>query len=64
MAVSISVVLLLIVITLILLRAKSLKVSHAILCVLLGFCLASSSLAPTIHSGLVATTDAVSDLRP
>lgn len=64
MAVSISVVLLLIVITLILLRAKSLKPSHAILCVLLGFCLASSSLAPTIHSGLVATTDAVSELSP
>ncbi|MDX3073329.1 hypothetical protein ACIP98_00475 [Streptomyces sp. NPDC088354] len=64
MAVSISLILLLAVLTLVLLRAKSLKVSHALLCMLLGFCLASSSLAPTIHSGLVATTDVVGDLRP
>ncbi|MFD3452229.1 hypothetical protein ACFWVC_08605 [Streptomyces sp. NPDC058691] len=64
MAVSISLILLLAVLTLVLLRAKSLKVSHALLCMLLGFCLASSSLAPTIHSGLIATTDVVGDLRP
>ncbi|MEU6341363.1 MULTISPECIES: hypothetical protein [unclassified Streptomyces] len=64
MAVSISMILLLAVLTLVLLRAKSLKISHALLCMLLGFCLASSSLAPTIHSGLIATTDVVGDLRP
>lgn len=64
MAVSISLILLLAVLTLVLLRAKSLKISHALLCMLLGFCLASSSLAPTIHSGLIATTDVVGDLRP
>ncbi|MEU6525188.1 hypothetical protein ABZ892_20795 [Streptomyces sp. NPDC046924] len=64
MAVSISVVLLLAVLAVIFLRNGGLKLSHALVCLLLGFCLASTSIAPTIHSGLTATADIVSGLRP
>ncbi|KUM69965.1 hypothetical protein J7F01_23025 [Streptomyces sp. ISL-22] len=64
MAVSISVVLLLFVLAVIFLRNGGLKFSHAIVCLLLGFYLASTSMAPTIHSGLTATADIVSSLRP
>ena len=59
MAVSISVVLLLSVLAVIFLRNSGLKVSHALVCLLLGFYLASTSIAPTIHSGLTATADIV-----
>ncbi|MBL3664686.1 hypothetical protein JL475_01330 [Streptomyces sp. M2CJ-2] len=64
MAVSISVVLLLAVLAVIFLRNGGLKLSHALVCLLLGFYLASTSIAPTIHSGLTATADIVSGLRP
>ncbi|KES05840.1 hypothetical protein BU52_17145 [Streptomyces toyocaensis] len=64
MAVSISVVLLLSVLAVIFLRNSGLKVSHALVCLLLGFYLAGTSLAPTIHSGLTATADIVGGLRP
>ncbi|MDQ1021338.1 hypothetical protein [Streptomyces afghaniensis] len=64
MAISISVVLLLAVLAVIFLRNGGLKVSHALVCLLLGFYLASTSVAPTIHSGLTATADIVSGLRP
>ncbi|MFD5492016.1 hypothetical protein ACFYY3_23105 [Streptomyces sp. NPDC001812] len=64
MAVSISVVLLLAVLAVIFLRNGGLKLSHALVCLLLGFSLASTSIAPTIHSGLTATADIVSGLRP
>ncbi|MGW8063092.1 hypothetical protein ACVV2G_12620 [Streptomyces ziwulingensis] len=64
MAVSISVVLLLSVLAVIFLRNGGLKVSHALVCLLLGFCLAGTSIAPTISSGLTATADIVSGLRP
>ncbi|MEU9183832.1 hypothetical protein AB0D14_04560 [Streptomyces sp. NPDC048484] len=64
MAISISVVLLLVVLTVIFLRNGALKLSHAVVCVLLGFYLASTSMAPTIHNGLTATADIVSALRP
>jgi len=63
-AVSISVVMLLVVLAVVLLRSKTLKFSHALLCVLLGFCLSSTSLAPTIQSGLTATADVVGSLHP
>jgi hypothetical protein len=49
MAVSISAVLLLLVVVLMLVRKAGLKGGHAVACVLLGFYLASSSLAPTIR---------------
>ncbi|MDQ0711762.1 MULTISPECIES: hypothetical protein [Streptomyces] len=64
MAISISVVLLLMILAVIFLRNGGLKVSHALVCLLLGFYLASTSIAPTIHSGLTATADIVSGLRP
>ncbi|WP_405875191.1 MULTISPECIES: hypothetical protein [unclassified Streptomyces] len=64
MAISISVVLLLLILAVIFLRNGGLKVSHALVCALLGFYLASTSIAPTIHSGVTATADIVSSLRP
>ncbi|MET7385870.1 hypothetical protein [Streptomyces sp. NPDC005385] len=63
MAISISAVLLLLVLAVIFLR-NGLKVSHALVCALLGFLLASTSMAPTIHSGLTATADIVGSLTP
>ncbi|CAL9376618.1 hypothetical protein [Streptomyces sp. enrichment culture] len=64
MAVSISVVLLLLILAVIFLRNGGLKISHALVCLLLGFYLASTSIAPTINNGLTATADIVSGLRP
>lgn len=64
MAVSISVVLLLAVLAVIFLRNGGLKVSHALVCLLLGFYLAGTNIAPTIHRGLTATADIVGSLRP
>ncbi|MFF7489546.1 hypothetical protein ACH4MW_26980 [Streptomyces luteogriseus] len=64
MAISISVVLLLVILAVIFLRNGGLKISHALVCLLLGFYLASTSIAPTIHSGVTATADIVSGLRP
>ncbi|MFI6007877.1 hypothetical protein ACIBAG_03475 [Streptomyces sp. NPDC051243] len=64
MAISISVVLLLFVLAVIFVRSGGLKITHAIVCLLLGFYLASTSMAPTINSGLTATADIVSSLRP
>ncbi|MBM7169629.1 MULTISPECIES: hypothetical protein [unclassified Streptomyces] len=64
MAVSISVVLLLLILAVVFLRNGALKISHAIVCALLGFYLASSSMAPTIHDGLTATAHIVSGLQP
>ncbi|AWT41730.1 MULTISPECIES: hypothetical protein [Streptomyces] len=64
MAVSISVVLLLLILAVIFVRSGGLKFSHALVCLLLGFYLAGSSIAPTIHSGITATASIVSSLRP
>ncbi|MEV7065596.1 hypothetical protein ACFYN9_23220 [Streptomyces collinus] len=64
MAISISVVLLLAILAVIFLRNGGLKISHALVCLLLGFSLASTSVAPAIHSGLIATAEIVSGLRP
>ena len=64
MAISISVVLLLVILTVVFLRNGALKLSHAVVCMLLGFYLASTSMAPTIHDGVTATADIVSSLRP
>ncbi|MFE9685912.1 hypothetical protein ACFYXC_25170 [Streptomyces sp. NPDC002701] len=64
MAISISVVLLLVILAVVFVRNGALKLSHAVVCVLLGFSLASTSMAPTIHNGLTATADIVSTLRP
>ncbi|MFD7861987.1 hypothetical protein [Streptomyces sp. NPDC057682] len=64
MAISISVVLLLLILAVIFLRNGGLKFSHALVCALLGFFLAGTSMAPTIHEGITATADLVSGIRP
>ncbi|MEU5979895.1 hypothetical protein ACH4E8_27520 [Streptomyces sp. NPDC017979] len=64
MAISISVVLLLVVLAVIFLRNGGLKFSHALVCALLGFFLAGTSMAPTIHEGVAATAEVVSSLQP
>ncbi|MEU6081528.1 hypothetical protein [Streptomyces sp. NPDC047108] len=48
MALSISAVVLLAIIVFLLVRKAGLKAGHAVVCMLLGFYLASSSVAPTI----------------
>ncbi|MFD5557512.1 MULTISPECIES: hypothetical protein [unclassified Streptomyces] len=48
MALSISAVVLLAIIVFILIKKSGLKGGHAVVCMLLGFYLASSSIAPTI----------------
>jgi hypothetical protein len=64
MAISISAVLLLVILAVIFLRSGTLKMSHALVCVLLGFVLAGTSMAPTLENGLAATADIVSSVRP
>lgn len=64
MAISISVVVLLVILTVIFVRNGSLKLTHAAVCVLLGFSMAGTSVAPTINSGLTATADIVSGIKP
>ncbi|GGT73480.1 MULTISPECIES: hypothetical protein [Streptomyces] len=64
MAVTISVVLLLLVLAVIFLRSGGLKLSHALVCALLGFFLAGTSMAPTIQNGVAATANVVSSLKP
>ncbi|MBY8341374.1 hypothetical protein LXH13_26010 [Streptomyces spinosirectus] len=49
MALSISAVVLLAIIVVLLIRKSGLKAGHAIVCALLGFYLASSTVAPTIN---------------
>ena len=48
MALSISAVVLLAIIVFLLIKKSGLKAGHAIVCMLLGFSLASSTMAPTI----------------
>ncbi|GHJ42189.1 hypothetical protein [Streptomyces sp. TS71-3] len=64
MAISISAVLLLLILAVIFVRNGTLKMSHAVVCALLGFYLSSTSMAPTIQEGLTATADIVSRLTP
>ncbi|MER5729514.1 hypothetical protein ABT084_14445 [Streptomyces sp. NPDC002138] len=64
MVISLSVVVLLLVLAWIFVRSGGLKFSHALVCVLLGFYLASSSMAATIQNGLAATAQVVGDLKP
>ncbi|MBL3665703.1 hypothetical protein JL475_06760 [Streptomyces sp. M2CJ-2] len=48
MALSISVVVLLAIIVFLLIKKSGLKTGHAVVCMLLGFYMASSTIAPTI----------------
>ncbi|GJF30006.1 DUF2304 domain-containing protein [Kitasatospora sp. NBC_01539] len=49
MALSVSAAVLMLVIVVVLVRRSGLKLTHAIICALLGFYLASSSIAPSIQ---------------
>ncbi|MFI9270544.1 DUF2304 domain-containing protein [Kitasatospora sp. NPDC052896] len=49
MALSISAAMLMLVIVVVLIRRSSLKLAHAIVCALLGFYLANSTIAPSIQ---------------
>ncbi|MFJ3927331.1 hypothetical protein [Streptomyces sp. NPDC090022] len=62
--ISLSAIVLLLVLAWIFVRNGGLKFSHALVCVLLGFYLASSSMAATIHDGLTATAAVVGSLNP
>lgn len=64
MAISISLLVLLLVLAVIFLRGGGLKISHAIVCGLLGFMLASTSVAPTIQQGVTGTARLVSTIQP
>ncbi|MFE3095442.1 hypothetical protein ACFXG1_16620 [Streptomyces sp. NPDC059248] len=64
MVVSVSVLLLLVVLAVVFLRSGGLKFSHALVCVLLGFFIAGTSMAPTIHEGVAATAEVVGSLHP
>ncbi|MET7377387.1 hypothetical protein ABZT08_00915 [Streptomyces sp. NPDC005526] len=64
MAISISVVLLLLILAVIFVRNGALKCSHALVCCMLGFFLAGTSMAPTIQQGLEATAQIVGSLHP
>ncbi|AYN37602.1 hypothetical protein DUI70_7109 [Streptomyces albus] len=57
-------VLLLTILAVVFIRNGAMKVSHAIVCILLGFYLAGTSMAPTISDGLTATAEIVSSLDP
>lgn len=62
MALEVSAVLLLAVIVVLLVRRAGLNVMHAIVCVLLGFYLASSNMAPTIDGFSSSIADMISEL--
>ncbi|MEW2544171.1 hypothetical protein AB0910_00070 [Streptomyces sp. NPDC047002] len=64
MAISVSLLLLLAVLAAVFIRSGGLKIWHAVVCVLLGFLLASTSMASTIDHGVSATADMVSSIRP
>ncbi|MEU0392217.1 hypothetical protein ABZ208_05420 [Streptomyces sp. NPDC006208] len=64
MAISISLVLFLLVLAVIFLRNGGLKMTHAVVCALLGFFLAGTSMAPSIQEGIAATASVVGSLKP
>jgi hypothetical protein len=62
-ALSISAVLLLIIIVFLLIRRSGLKAGHAVACMLLGFYLASSSIAPQITQLTDNVAGMISDIK-
>jgi hypothetical protein len=62
-ALSISAVLLLIIIVVLLVLKSGLKTGHALICALLGFYLASSSVAPAIHQLTTNVAGMIGGLR-
>lgn len=63
MAVSVSAVVLLAIITVLLIRKAGLNAGHAIVCVLLGFYLASSSIAPTISQATGRVAQLIGEIK-
>ncbi|MFI5663022.1 MULTISPECIES: hypothetical protein [unclassified Streptomyces] len=63
MALSISAVVLFAIIVFILIKKSGLKAGHAVVCVLLGFYLASSSIAPTIKELTTNVADMVGGIK-
>lgn len=63
MALSVSAVLLFAILVVILVKKAGLKAIHAVVCVLFGFYLASSSLAPTINDLTSSVAGMISDLN-
>lgn len=63
MALSISAVVLLAIIVFLLVKKSGLKAMHAVVCVLFGFFLASSSMAPTISDLTTSVANMVGGLK-
>ncbi|GAA2072592.1 hypothetical protein [Streptomyces albiaxialis] len=63
MALSISAVVLLAVIVFLLVKKSGLKGGHAVVCILLGFYLASSSIAPTINELTTNVAGMIGDIK-
>ncbi|WP_156725896.1 hypothetical protein [Streptomyces apocyni] len=63
MALSISAVVLFLVLVVVLIKKSGLKAGHAIVCVLLGFYLASSSVAPTINELTTNVAGMLGDIK-
>lgn len=63
MALTISLAVLLLIIVFLLIRRSGLKTWHAALCVLLGFYLASSSIAPSIRTFTTNVAGMINGLR-
>ncbi|MGW2998718.1 hypothetical protein [Streptomyces sp. NPDC001155] len=63
MAVSVSAVVLLGIITFLLVKKGGLKAGHAVVCTLFGFYLASSSLAPTVSKFVASLAQTISSIK-
>ncbi|MEU7577970.1 hypothetical protein AB0B50_10245 [Streptomyces sp. NPDC041068] len=63
MALSISAVVLLAIIVFLLVKKSGLKAGHAVVCMLLGFYLASSSVAPTINELTTNVAGMIGDIK-
>lgn len=63
MPLSISAAVLMLVIVVVMIRRSGLKLSHAIVCSLLGFYLASSSIAPSIQQVTSNVAGMINDLK-
>ncbi|GGZ84266.1 hypothetical protein ABT144_21870 [Streptomyces sp. NPDC002039] len=63
MALSISAVVLLAIVVFLLVRRSGLKAGHAVVCVLLGFYLASSTIAPTLSQLTSNVASMISGLK-
>ncbi|KND32249.1 hypothetical protein [Streptomyces acidiscabies] len=63
MALSISAVVLLAIVVFLLVKKSGLKGGHAVVCILLGFYLASSTIAPTISDLSSSVASMIGDLK-